>query len=74
MNRSKSLDDDDDDDDEDNGEHDIHTTSQRTFEQVHISTEDLWREEEEIRDLENKKRALEDRVSGMERDLGGLLR
>ena len=36
--------------------------------------EDLEREEEEIKELENRKRMLEDRVSGMERDLGGLLR
>ncbi|KAL8760444.1 MAG: hypothetical protein Q9199_000068 [Rusavskia elegans] len=39
-----------------------------------ITAEDLEREEQEIRELERKKRALEDRVSGMERDLGGLLR
>lgn len=36
--------------------------------------EDFMREEEEIRELEKKKRALEDRVSEMERDLGGLRR
>lgn len=34
----------------------------------------LMIEEDEIRELERKKRELEDRVSGMERDLGGLLR
>ncbi|KAL9586098.1 MAG: hypothetical protein Q9212_001136 [Teloschistes hypoglaucus] len=39
-----------------------------------ITVEDLEKEEQEIRELERKKRALEDRVSGMERDLGGLLR
>jgi chromosome segregation ATPase len=39
-----------------------------------ITDEDLERELEEIRKLEKKKRALEDRVTGMERDLGGLLR
>ncbi|KAL8950341.1 MAG: hypothetical protein Q9222_003627 [Ikaeria aurantiellina] len=39
-----------------------------------ISADDLEREEQEIRELEKKKQALEDRVSGMERDLGGLLR
>ncbi|KAL8724754.1 MAG: hypothetical protein Q9166_007768 [cf. Caloplaca sp. 2 TL-2023] len=39
-----------------------------------ITAEDFEREEQEIRDLERKKRALEDRVSGMERDLGCLLR
>lgn len=36
--------------------------------------EDLEKEAEEIQELEKKKLALEDRVSGMERDLGGLLR
>lgn len=39
-----------------------------------MTMEDLVREEEEIRDLERKKRGLEDRVTGMERDLGGLMR
>jgi len=43
------------------------------FEEV-VTDEDLAREEEEIRDLEKKKKELEERVSGMERDLGGLLR
>lgn len=38
------------------------------------SPQDILLEEEEIRELEKKKRALEDRVNGMERDLGGLLR
>ena len=41
---------------------------------VQITTEDFLREEEEIRELEKKKRALEDRVSEMESDLGGLRR
>ena len=39
-----------------------------------VTDEDIAREEDEIRDLEKKKRELEERVSGMERDLGGLLR
>ncbi|KAL8788456.1 MAG: hypothetical protein Q9213_001679 [Squamulea squamosa] len=42
--------------------------------QMPNTTLDLEREEQEIRELERKKRALEDRVNGMERDLGGLLR
>lgn len=42
--------------------------------EILITVEDLEKEEQEIRELERKKRALEDRVSGMERDLGGLLR
>ncbi|EMC95518.1 hypothetical protein BAUCODRAFT_122834 [Baudoinia panamericana UAMH 10762] len=44
-------------------------------EKVDIATKlDLEREEEEVRELERKKKALEDRVTGMERDLGGLIR
>jgi predicted nucleic acid-binding Zn-ribbon protein len=43
-------------------------------EQVPITAEDIEREEEELRELEKKKRGLLDRVSSMERDLGGLLR
>lgn len=39
-----------------------------------VIDEDLRREEEEIRELEAKKFTLEKRVSGIERDLGGLLR
>lgn len=42
--------------------------------EIPITAEDLEREEQGIRELERKKRALEARVSGMERDLGGLLR
>ncbi|KAL4922168.1 DASH complex subunit Spc34 [Aspergillus aurantiobrunneus] len=38
-----------------------------------ITDSDLDRELEEIRELERKKRSMEDRVNGMERDLGGLL-
>jgi len=36
--------------------------------------QDLDVEEQEIRELEAKKHALEERVSGIEKDLGGLLR
>lgn len=43
--------------------------------QEHVLTfEDLHREEENIRELERRKRTLEERVSGMEKDLGGILR
>ncbi|KAL8648875.1 MAG: hypothetical protein Q9226_005812 [Calogaya cf. arnoldii] len=42
--------------------------------EMSFTAEDLEREEQEIRELEKKKRALEDRVSNMARDLGGLLR
>lgn len=39
-----------------------------------MTEEDLKREEENIKELEFKKRTLEDRVNGMEKDLGGILR
>ena len=39
-----------------------------------ISDDDIARELGEIRDLESRKRALEERVSEMEKDLGGLMR
>jgi predicted MPP superfamily phosphohydrolase len=39
-----------------------------------MSREDMEREEAEIRELEMKKKALEERVTGMEKDLGGLMR
>lgn len=38
-----------------------------------ITDEDIQRELDEIRELELRKRMLEDRVNGMERDLGGLV-
>ncbi|KAK2808237.1 hypothetical protein FQN50_004979 [Emmonsiellopsis sp. PD_5] len=39
-----------------------------------VTEEDLQRELQEIRELEVRKRTLESRVTGMERDLGGLMR
>ncbi|KAF2769495.1 DASH complex, subunit Spc34 [Teratosphaeria nubilosa] len=36
--------------------------------------EDLMREAEEVRELERKKQMLEERVTGMSKDLGGLMR
>ena len=39
-----------------------------------ISDVDIARELAEIQDLERRKHALEERVSGMEKDLGGLMR
>lgn len=39
-----------------------------------ITDDELRAEEQTIRDLEQKKRALEERVASMEKDLGGLLR
>jgi vacuolar-type H+-ATPase subunit I/STV1 len=38
-----------------------------------VTDEDIEREMAEIRDLERRKRTLEQRVAGMERDLGGLI-
>jgi hypothetical protein len=39
-----------------------------------VTEEDLRIEEQEIKELELQKRTLEERVAGMEKDLGGLLR
>ena len=41
---------------------------------IPLSREDLEREEADIRELEKKKKGLEERVTGMESDLGGLMR
>ena len=38
------------------------------------SVEDLRREEEGIAELERRKRMLEERVDGIEKDIGGLMR
>ena len=43
-------------------------------ETLDVTDEDIQRELQEIRELERRKRMLEERVSGMERDLGGLMR
>ena len=68
MNRSDGWDADDDEDGEGR-----ETPGSEEVE-VEVTDEDLRREEEEITELERKKRELEERVNGMERDLGGLLR
>lgn len=41
---------------------------------IPFTKEDLEREDQEVKELERKKRGLEERVEGMERDLGGLMR
>lgn len=45
---------------------------------VHVrdsyTAEDFSNEEDEMRELEEKRRMLEDRVTGMQKDLGGLRR
>lgn len=62
-----------DEDDEDMADVEIHGVDDVNL-VAPMTKEDLMREEEEIRELERKKRGLEDRVTGMERDLGGLMR
>ncbi|EFE41310.1 hypothetical protein TRV_03958 [Trichophyton verrucosum HKI 0517] len=52
---------------------DYHKTED-TAEAVEVTDEDIELELEAIRELEAKKRRLEARVTGMEKDLGGLLR
>jgi len=44
------------------------------MEEQRLTHEDIQREEESVRELERRKRTLEERVSGMEKDLGGILR
>ncbi|KAM0116683.1 hypothetical protein ACP6JC_006758 [Aspergillus fumigatus] len=53
---------------EEYGDYDNPTTAT-----LEVTDADIEREMEEIRELERRKRALEARVSGMERDLGGLI-
>ena len=69
MNRPSSRISEYDDDDDVPGTTGLHNT-----ENVPITAEDLKREEESVRELEQKKQTLEDRVNGMEKDLGGILR
>lgn len=52
---------------------DYDMTSSVKTETPEVTDEYIERELEEIKDLERRKRALEDRVTGMERDLGGLM-
>ncbi|KAL2853874.1 DASH complex subunit Spc34 [Aspergillus pseudoustus] len=52
---------------------DYETTSNLYPEMSNVTDADLERELAEIKDLERRKRTLETRVNGMERDLGGLL-
>jgi len=61
--------DDDDDDDED----EFSPALEAQSDALEVTDEDIERELAEIRDLELRKRALEERVTGMERDLGGLM-
>lgn len=54
-------------------EDDFNPASASQPESLEVTDEDIERELAEIRELERKKRTLEDRVTGMERDLGGLM-
>ena len=56
-------------DDDENEENDAKLTSEPAYTEY-----DMQVEEQEILELETKKKALEYRVAGMEKDLGGLLR
>ena len=68
LNRQKDGSEDEEVDDDREGAGDALTTG------IQVTEEDIQNELEEIAELEKKKRVLEERVSGMERDLGGLLR
>lgn len=39
-----------------------------------FTAEDMAQAEEEIRELERKKKSLEDRVAGMDKDISGVMR
>ena len=67
MNRHKDH---DGDDDEMEDEEEV----EPVVPEIEVTEEDIQRENEMIAELEKKKQLLEERVSGMERDLGGLLR
>ena len=69
MNRGSDIDSDHADENDDQNNAPATSTTEVT-----ISEEDLRFEEQEIQELELKKRVLEERVAGMEKDLGGLLR
>lgn len=58
--------------DDDNDDFSLPPVSQPDVPEV--TDEDIEREMAEIAELERKKRALEARVTGMDRDLGGLIR
>jgi len=68
---NKNLDNDQDHDEE--GEKAI-ALAEPQQEVAPVSDDELREEEQAIRELELKKRALEERVASMEKDLGGLLR
>lgn len=70
MNKDHWRDEEDDDDDEDEGEN---GDGGGDVEGEIITEEDLSREEDEVRELEKKKKELQERLRAMEKDLGGLM-
>ena len=72
MNKHKDGDVDDDDDTEALEDEDANAIDGQG--EIHVTDEDIRRENDEIRELEKKKQQLEERVKEMERDLGGLRR
>lgn len=69
MNKSAEFGSQSQDEEEDYEEGGVHQAAEPT-----VTEDDLRLEEQEIKELELKKRTLEERVTGMEKDLGGLLR
>lgn len=51
-----------------------HVSDKPAFAAYNPNDFDLARDQEEVKELERKKQMLEARVTGMEKDLGGLLR
>jgi chromosome segregation ATPase len=72
MNRGDGWNEDEDEDEEFDEEG--RRTPKFDEEIAEVTDEDLRREEAEIKELERRKKDLENRVSSMEKDLGGLLR
>jgi chromosome segregation ATPase len=51
---------------------DVADEAKEPTEELTFTTEDLEQEEHDIKELERKKRGLEDRVTAMEKDISGL--
>lgn len=60
---------------DDDGDYDAPGNTDDAKEQgIVLTKEDLEKEEQECAELEKKKKGLEERVEGMDKDLGGLMR
>lgn len=58
----------------DEDEDDVYTAASTTqSENPPVTDDDIEQEMAEIRELERRRRTLEERVTGMDRDLGGLI-